>query len=81
MTWSGSGNIKNATPRLLARITEEGLAGVTFTPAVQRLGSGTLAPHLLGRVGQMSPEEWTVYQEEGLRHGRAGGQRRGRGGL
>lgn len=65
VTWSGSGNIKNATPRLLARITEEGLAGVTFTPAVQRLGSGTLAPHLLGRVGQMSPEEWAVYQEEG----------------
>lgn len=63
--WSGEGDIAQATPRLLARITEEGLAGVTFTPAVQRVGSGTLAPHLLGRVGQMSPEEWTVYQDQG----------------
>ena len=63
--WSGTGDITNATPRLLARIAGEGLAGVTFTPAVQRQGSGTLAAHLLGRVGQMSPEEWAVYQEEG----------------
>ncbi|MFR1233154.1 MAG: hypothetical protein ACLSCQ_06215 [Evtepia gabavorous] len=44
---------------------EEGLAGVSFTPAVQRVGSGTLAPHVLGRVGQMSPEEWEVYQDRG----------------
>ena len=50
---------------LLARVKEEGLAGVSFTPAVQRVGSGTLAPHVLGRVGQMSPEEWEVYQDRG----------------
>ena len=29
------------------------------------MGSGTLAPHVLGRVGQMSPEEWEVYQDRG----------------
>ncbi len=63
--WSGKGAIQNATSRLLARITEEGLPGVTFTPAVQRLGGETLAPHLLGRVGQMSPQEWETYQDQG----------------
>ena len=63
--WTGTGDIQNVTPRLLARVTEEALEGVTFTPAVQRQGSGTLAPHVLGRVGAMSPEEWEVYQDQG----------------
>ncbi|MDY3014275.1 MAG: penicillin-binding transpeptidase domain-containing protein [Evtepia sp.] len=31
----------------------------------QRVGSGTLAPHVLGRVGQMSPSEWETYREKG----------------
>lgn len=65
VTWSGSGPVAGATARLLARIAEEGLPGVTITPAVTRRGSGTLAPHVLGRVGPMSPEEWTVYRDRG----------------
>ena len=65
VAWEGTGPIAGVTPRLLARVKEEGLAGVSFTPAVQRVGSGTLAPHVLGRVGQMSPEEWEVYQDRG----------------
>ena len=65
VAWEGAGPIAGVTPRLLARVKEEGLAGVSFTPAVQRVGSGTLAPHVLGRVGQMSPEEWEVYQDRG----------------
>ena len=65
VAWEGTGPIAGVAPRLLARVKEEGLAGVSFTPAVQRVGSGTLAPHVLGRVGQMSPEEWEVYQDRG----------------
>ena len=65
VVWTGEGSIDRVTSRLMARIREEGLTGVTFTPQVTRTGSGTLAPHLLGRVGAMSPEEWEVYQEEG----------------
>lgn len=63
--YDGGEEIPFVSPRLLARITEEGLPGVTFTPAVERVGSGTLAPHLLGRVGKMSPEEWEDYQDKG----------------
>lgn len=65
VAWEGTGPIQNVTPRLLARITEEALAGVTFSPTVQRQSSGDLAPHVLGRVGAMSPEEWEVYQDQG----------------
>lgn len=63
--WDGQGPIQDVTPRLLARITEENLSGVTFCPTVQRRGSGTLAPHVLGRVGKMSPEEWDLYKQQG----------------
>lgn len=65
VTWTGEGSIHQVTSRLMARIREEGLTGVTFTPQVTRTGSGDLAPHLLGRVGAMSPEEWEIYQEAG----------------
>lgn len=65
VAWEGSGPIQEVTPRLLARITEEALAGVTFSPTVQRQGSGDLAPHVLGRVGAMSPQEWEIYQDRG----------------
>lgn len=63
--WSGEGPVENVTPRLMARIRESALSGVTFRLQVTRTGSGTLAPHLLGRVGAMSPEEWAVYQKAG----------------
>ena len=65
VVWTGEGSIDQVTSRLMARIREEGLTGVTFTPSVTRVGSGDLAPHLLGRVGAMSPEEWETYQEAG----------------
>ncbi|MDO4516257.1 MAG: penicillin-binding transpeptidase domain-containing protein [Bacillota bacterium] len=65
VTWTGEGSIEPVTSRLMARIREEGLTGISFTPRVTRSGSGDLAPHLLGRVGAMSPEEWEVYQEAG----------------
>lgn len=63
--WDGHSPIQDVTPRLLARVTEEDLPGVTFYPTVQRRGSGSLAPHVLGRVGKMSPEEWEVYKQQG----------------
>lgn len=63
--WSGEGPVEGVTPRLMARIRESSLPGVTFRPQVTRTGSGTLAPHLLGRVGAMSPEEWAVYRKAG----------------
>ena len=65
VAWSGTGPVEEVTPRLLARVKEEGLPGVTFTPVAQRVGQGTLAPHVLGRVGQMSPEEWETYGAQG----------------
>lgn len=65
VAWSGTGPVEEVTPRLLARVKEEGLSGVTFTPVAQRVGQGTLAPHVLGRVGQMSPEEWETYGAQG----------------
>ncbi|HIY06581.1 MAG TPA: hypothetical protein H9844_05825 [Candidatus Evtepia faecigallinarum] len=65
VAWEGSGPIQEVTPCLLARITEEDLTGVTVAPTVQRQGSGDLAPHVLGRVGAMSPQEWEIYQDRG----------------
>ena len=65
VAWDGTGAVQGVTARLLARGKEEGLAGVTFVPAVERVGSGTLAPHVLGRVGAMSAEEWAVFQAAG----------------
>lgn len=65
VAWSGEGPVEGVTTRLMARVREAGLSGVTFTPQATRTGSGTLAPHLLGRVGAMSPEEWAVYQGQG----------------
>lgn len=58
VAWSGEGPLDAVTDTLMARVTEEGLHGITFSPAVTRETSGTLAPHLLGRVGPMSPQEW-----------------------
>lgn len=63
--WQGEGAIEDAPSRLMARITEEGLGGISFVPAVTRTGSGTLAPQVLGRVGAMSPEEWKIGQKDG----------------
>ena len=63
--WDGEGDVASVSPALLAEIRGEGLEGVTFLPAPQRRDSGALAPHLLGRVGKMSPAEWVVYREKG----------------
>lgn len=63
--WGGEGAVTDVTARLLARGKEEGLEGVTFTPAVERVGSGELAPHVLGRVGAMSPEQWEELKGQG----------------
>lgn len=65
VAWTGEGPVEGVTARLMARVREAGLSGVTFTPQVTRTGSGTLAPHLLGRVGAMSPEEWETYRQQG----------------
>ena len=63
--WDGEGAVTGVTARLLARGKEEGLEGVTFSPAVERVGSGALAPHVLGRVGAMSPEQWEELKRKG----------------
>ena len=65
VSWDGEGTVTGVTARLLARGKEEGLEGVTFTPSVERVGSGELAPHVLGRVGAMSPEQWEALKSEG----------------
>lgn len=63
--WDGEGAVTGVIARLLARGKEEGLEGVTFSPAVERVGSGALAPHVLGRVGAMSPEQWEELKRKG----------------
>ncbi len=63
--WDGEGAVTGVTARLLARGKEEGLEGVSFSPAVERVGSGALAPHVLGRVGAMSPEQWEELKRKG----------------
>lgn len=65
LSWSGEGPLEEVTDTLMARVTEEGLTGITFSPAVTRQTSGTLAPHLLGRVGLMSAQEWEINQNLG----------------
>lgn len=65
VSWDGSSVIAEPTPRLLARIKEEALEGVSIFPTVRRVGSGTLAPHVLGRVAAMNEAEWSYYEEKG----------------
>ncbi len=65
VSWDGGTSIPEPTPRLLARIQEESLEGVSMFPTVRRVGSGDRAPHLLGRVAAMDETEWTHYEEVG----------------
>lgn len=61
VAWTWGEDLPNAPDRLLARVQEEGLEGIRLRQTVRRQGSGTLAPHLLGRVGSMSEAEWQDY--------------------
>lgn len=63
--WDGGEVIYGVSSRWIAKVRELDLPGVTVAAQVYRQGSGTLAPHVLGRVGQMSPEEWTKYETQG----------------
>ena len=63
--WSGAGDITEPTPALLVRVRSEGLTRVTVEPVVTRTGSGELAPHVIGRVGPMTPDQWESYEAQG----------------
>jgi len=63
--WSGAGDVTDPTPELLVRVRSEDLTRVTILPAVTRQGSGDLAPHVIGRVGPMDPDQWEDYREKG----------------
>lgn len=63
--WSGAGDITDPTPELLVRVKEADLTRVTILPTVTRQGSGDLAPHVIGRVGKMTPDQWEDYQDQG----------------
>ena len=66
VSWEGGRAALSDVPAALAaRVKGEALAGVTVLPAAVRESGGVLAPHLLGRVGRMSPGEWAVYQKKG----------------
>ena len=65
VAWSGSGDIAAPTAELLVRVKEADLTRVTVEPVVTRQGSGDLAPHVIGRVGQMTPDQWELYQTRG----------------
>lgn len=47
------------------RTTEKTAEGLSFSYTVERQGSGTLAPHVLGRVGKLSQGEWSTYEPLG----------------
>lgn len=63
--WSGVGDITTPTPELLVRVKAADLTRVKVEPMVTRTGSGNLAPHVVGRVGAMTPEQWEVYENAG----------------
>ena len=63
--WSGTGDIADPTPELLVRVRSEDLTRVTIRSAVTRQGSGDLAPHIIGRVGKMTPDQWEDYRDQG----------------
>ncbi|MBR5792676.1 MAG: hypothetical protein IKY34_06175 [Ruminiclostridium sp.] len=63
--WSGAGDIADPTPELLVRVRSEDLTRVTIGSAVTRQGSGDLAPHIIGRVGKMTPDQWEDYRDQG----------------
>ena len=63
--WSGAGDITHPTPALLAKVRAEDLTRVTVEPVVTRTGSGELAPHVIGRVGPMTPDQWESYEAQG----------------
>ncbi len=47
----------------ISTVKENGLVGVTITPVAVRQYNTPYAAHLLGRVGLMDADEWTVYKE------------------
>ena len=46
----------------IARVKEQGLAGVTIQPTTARQYNTDYAAHLLGRVGLMDADEWAKYK-------------------
>ena len=46
----------------ITRVKELGLPGVSIVSATSRVYNTTAAPHVLGRVGLISAEEWPTYQ-------------------
>ena len=66
LSWDGVGDRIDDVPDAVAvALRTEPLDGVRCTVRAARVGSGTLAPHAVGRVGAMSPEEWDRYRTEG----------------
>lgn len=63
--WDGGTLLPAVTPRWLAKVRELGLSGVTVTPRWDRRDGGTLAAHVLGRVGPMDQGEWETYAPKG----------------
>lgn len=49
----------------ISAVKENGLVGVTIRPVSVREYKTPYAAHLLGRIGLMNSEEWSVYQEKG----------------
>jgi len=50
----------------IAKVKEQGLAGVKITPVSVRQYDTPYAAHLLGRVGLMDAEEWAEYKEKDI---------------
>lgn len=49
----------------ISSVKENGLVGITIESVSVRQYNTVYAAHLLGRVGLMNAEEWTLYQEQG----------------
>ena len=54
---------KDVDITFIARVKEQGLAGVTIQPITARQYNTDYAAHLLGRVGLMDADEWAKYKE------------------
>lgn len=65
ITWSGYIFAEDVDIHLISAVKERSLPGVQFEAVTTRQYNTSCAAHLLGRVGLMNSEEWSLYQDLG----------------
>ena len=56
---------KDVSSDTLAKVEELSIPGITVSATSVREYKTPYAAHILGRIGQMDPDEWKTYKEEG----------------